>query len=84
MHLHEMAHAFALQYREGKPQRVGPPGDYRSYYTDAHLELVHRVWKREIDLFGFAFDEPRSAYMPRALTARVKASKYVLREDRLL
>jgi hypothetical protein len=84
MNLHEMAQAFGLRYREGKPQRVGPPGDYRSYYTDALADLVHRTWKREIDLFGFEFDEPRCRHTPPAMTARVKARKYVLRDDRLL
>jgi hypothetical protein len=83
MNLHEMAQVFGLRYREGKPQRVGPPGDYRSYYTDALADLVHLTWKREIDLFGFEFDEPRCGFMPAAMTARVKARKYVLRDDRL-
>jgi hypothetical protein len=84
MHLREMAHAFGLQYRHGEPQRVGPPGDYRSYYTDALADLVHRTWKREIELLGFRFDEPRSRYAPRELTQRVRAAKYVWRDDRLL
>lgn len=83
-HLVEMAGAFGLQYARGKPQRVGPPGDYRSHYTDALTDLVDRTWKREIDLFGFAFDKPRSRYAPRELTERAKAKKYVLRDDRLV
>jgi hypothetical protein len=83
-HLLKMTDAFGLQYSRGKPQRVGPPGDYRSYYTDALTDLVQRTWKREIDLFGFAFDEPRSRYTPLELTQRAKARKYVLRDDQLL
>ena len=83
-HLQEMAHAFELGYRHGEPQRVGPSGDYRSYYTDALADLVSRTWKREIELFGFEFDEPRSRYTPREMTARVRAVTYVLRDDRLL
>lgn len=83
-HLLEMTGAFGLQYSRGKPQRVGPPGDYRSYYTDALADLVQRTWKREIDLFGFEFDEPRSRYTPLELTERAKARKYVLRSDELL
>ena len=82
-HLHAMADAFGLQYRHGKPQRVGPPGDYRSYYTDALTDLVQRTWQREIDLFGFEFDEPRSRYTPLELAERTRAMKYVLRADRL-
>ena len=82
-HLHAMVEAFGLQYRHGKPQRVGPPGDYRSYYTDELTDLVHRTWKREIDLFGFEFDRPRSRYTPRELTERVRAKKYVLAADEL-
>jgi len=58
-HLHAMVEAFGLQYRHGKPQRVGPPGDYRTYYTDELTDLVYRTWKREIDLFGFEFDKLR-------------------------
>ena len=84
LHLHEMAHAFGLEYRHGKPQRVGPPGDYRSYYTDELTDLVYRTWKREIDLFGFAFEEPRSRYSPLEITRRARAMKYVLRSDRLI
>jgi hypothetical protein len=82
-HLQEMADAFGLGYRQGLPQRVGPAGDYRSYYTDALADLVGRTWKREIDLFGFDFDEPRCRYSPREMAARVKAMKYVLRNDEL-
>ncbi len=83
VHLQEMAHVFGLEYRHGEPQRVGPPGDYRSYYTDELTELVYRTWKREIDLFGFEFDKPRSRYSPREIAARARAMKYVLRSDRL-
>jgi len=83
-HLLAMAGASGLHYRHGKPQRVGPPGDYRSYYTDALTDLVHRTWRREIDLFGFDFDKPRSRYTPLELTERAKTVKYVLRDDQLL
>ena len=79
-----MADAFGLQYSRGKPQRVGPPGDYRSYYTDELTDLVHRTWKREIDLFGFEFDKPRSRYTPFELTERARAVKYVLAADQLV
>lgn len=83
-HLQEMAHAFGLGYRQGEPQRVGPPGDYRPYYTDGLADLVYRTWKREIDLFGFEFDEPNARYTARELTARVRSVKYVLRSDELI
>src|SRR5262249_16763293 len=83
-HLVEMADAFGFQYRRGKPQRVGPPGHYRSYYSDELTDLVHRTWKREIDLFGFEFDEPRTRYSPRELTERTHARKYALATDRLV
>jgi hypothetical protein len=82
-HLHEMAHAFGLGYRHGEPQRVGPPGDYRRYYTDGLADLVYRTWKREIDLFGFEFDEPSARYTARDMTERVRSMKYVLRSDEL-
>jgi hypothetical protein len=83
-HLHAMVEAFGLQYRPGKPQRIGPPGDYRSYYTDELTDLVYRTWKREIDLFGFEFDKPRSRFNPLELTERARAMKYVLATDQLL
>lgn len=83
-HLLEMANAFGLHYRQGRPQRVGPLGDYRSYYTEELTDLVHRTWKREIDLFGFEFEKPRSRYAPRELTERTQAKKYVLAADQLV
>ena len=82
-HLHAMVEAFGLQYRHGKPQRVGPPGDYRTYYTDELTDLVYRTWKREIDLFGFEFDKPRTRYTPLELTERTRAMKYALAADQL-
>jgi hypothetical protein len=84
VHLHAMAAAFRLGYRPGKPQRVGPAGDYRSYYTDALADLVDRTWKREIELFGFEFDESRCRYSPLEMAERVGAVRYVLRSDQLM
>jgi hypothetical protein len=84
VHLHEMAEAFGLGYRQGKPQRIGPAGDYRSYYTDELADLVDRTWKREIELLGFALDEPHCRYSPLEMAARVRAMKYVLRNDQFI
>jgi len=39
---------------------------------------------REIELFGFAFDEPRSRYAPREMRERVTATKYVWKDDQIL
>ena len=84
LHLHDMANALGLGYRDGKPQRVGPPVDYRSYYTDGLADLVWRTWKKELELFGFEFDQARSRYAPCELVKRVNAMKYVLRTDQLV
>jgi hypothetical protein len=82
--LRDMAQYFAIGYRAGKPQREGPRADYRSYYSDALVDLVSETWRREIALFGFNFDEPGSRYSPLELALRVKASRYVLRNDRFV
>jgi hypothetical protein len=83
-HLHAMAQALGMEYRQGEPQRIGPPGDYRPYYTDELADLVRRTWKREIELFGFEFDQPRSRYSPVEMTQRTRAMNYVLRNDQLI
>ena len=82
--LREMAQYFGLGHRAGKPQRQGPRTDYRSYYSDALIDLVSETWKREIALFGFTFNEPRSRYSPLELTQRVRSARYVLRDDRFV
>lgn len=33
-------------------------GDYRTYYTDATAETVGRVFKKDVDYFGYRFDDP--------------------------
>ncbi|HEY4403365.1 MAG TPA: hypothetical protein VGN55_01835 [Xanthobacteraceae bacterium] len=82
--LRAMAQNFGLEFRAGKPQRQGPGNDYRSYYSDALADLVSKTWKREIELFGFGFDLPQSKYTPIELADRVRAVRYVWREDQLL
>jgi hypothetical protein len=82
--LREMARYFGLGFRAGRPQRVGPRTDYRSYYTNALADIVASTWSREIELFGFKFDEPQSRYAPLELVERVRKARYVLRDDRLI
>ena len=42
-------------------QRVGKRDkDYRKYYTDELIDLVYTTWKREFDLYGYSFDDPKS------------------------
>jgi hypothetical protein len=82
--LSAMAHHFGLIFRPGKPQRQGPCADYRSYYTDRLADIVIKTWNRELNLFGFDFDRPESKYTPLELAARVKAARYILRDDRMI
>jgi hypothetical protein len=82
--LREMAQYFGLGLRTGKSQREGLRTDYRSYYTDALADIVSKTWRREIDLFGFTFDEPQSRYTPLELAERTRSTRYVLRDDRFV
>jgi hypothetical protein len=82
--LHAMAQHLGLDFRRGKPQRVGPRSDYRTHYTDALAEIVSRTWGREFELLGFEFDHPGSKYSPLELAQRVRSARYVLRDDRLV
>jgi hypothetical protein len=82
--LRAMARHFELDFRGGRPQRVGPRTDYRTHYTDALAEIVSKTWRRELELFGFEFDHPQSRYSPLELAQRVKNARYVLRDDRLV
>lgn len=82
--LRDMARHFGFELRAGKPQREGLRVDYRSFYTDALADLVSETWKREIDLFGFKFDDPRSKFTPTELAQRSRSVRYVLRDDRML
>ena len=82
--LRAMAQHFGLDFRCGRPQRVGPRTDYRTHYTDALAEIVSKTWRRELELFGFEFDHPQSKYSPLELAERVKSARYVLRDDRLV
>ena len=82
--LHAMAQHLGFDFHNGQPQRVGPRSDYRTHYTDALVEIVSRTWGRELELFGFEFDHPASKYSPLELAQRVRSSRYVLREDRLV
>ena len=82
--LREMARHFGFVFRAGKPQREGLPVDYRSFYTGALADLVFETWKREIELLGFSFDDPRSKFSPTELAQRIRSVRYVLRDDRML
>jgi hypothetical protein len=82
--LRAMAQHFEMDFRGGRPQRVGPRTDYRTHYTDALAEIVSKTWRREIELFGFEFDHPQSRYSPLELAQRVKSARYILRDDRLV
>jgi hypothetical protein len=82
--LRAMAQHFGLGHRAGRPQRVGLRTDYRSYYTDALADIVSKTWSREIELFGFTFDEPQSIYTPLELAERARSTRYVLRGDRFV
>jgi hypothetical protein len=81
--LRDMARHFGLAFRPGRPQREGLRVDYRSFYTDALADLACETWKRELDLFGFTFDDPRSKFTPIELAQRIKSVRYVLRDDRI-
>jgi len=58
--LARMAERLRIRYRRQKPQRVGRTDDYRTYYTDALIDLVNTTWARELDLFGYELDGRRA------------------------
>jgi hypothetical protein len=72
--LEEMARAWGLAYRRRERQRVGVKDDYRSYYTDALIDLVNHTWGREMKLFGFGWEksDPASAILGRSIPPQVK------------
>ena len=45
-----------IKYNPKQPQRVARTDDYRSYYTDELVNIVQRIWGRELRLFGYDFD----------------------------
>lgn len=40
------------------PKARAPRQDYRSLYTDETRELVARAYARDVELFGYSFDDP--------------------------
>ncbi len=82
--LHAMAQHFSVGLRAGKPQRGGLRVDYRRYYTDVLADIVSKTWSREIELFGFQFDQPQSRYSPLELAERARSTRYFLRDDRFV
>ncbi|MDP7423375.1 MAG: hypothetical protein QGH40_16005 [bacterium] len=54
--LGKLAEYYRCTYTRKERQRVGERKDYRSYYTDELIDLVHTTWRSEIKLLGFEFD----------------------------
>ena len=55
--LREMTEFLGLDYHRREPQRVEKHDDYRKYYDDSLIDLVYQTWGRELDLFGYNFDQ---------------------------
>ena len=48
--------------------------DYRSYYTDETAETVGKIFKKDIDFFGYTFDDPKPREFDRVIDhARVES-----------
>lgn len=86
--LSQFAEIYNLQYSKKNPQRVSrAKKDYRSYYTDDLIDLVNRIWERELSLYGYNFDGPisnRHIYYQKVSSFEKKALSYNLKNDRLL
>jgi hypothetical protein len=81
--LAELAQSFSLKYIQRDRQRSNGIKDYRAYYTDELVELVMSVWARELEIFGFGFDQ-LDAWAGREIALkRLQSAKYVWRSDRL-
>jgi len=85
--LTELAAQFGKQFIRRDRQRVGVHDDYRNYYTDSLIELVHKTWSRELSLLGYQFDGPNEPSTGLYLSVKPEVKKsirYLLDEDRLI
>lgn len=85
--LEEMAKRLKIKYRSGEKQRLGLHNDYRTYYNDELIDLVYKIWKKEIELFGSEFDKSvnEKAILKNTITEGQKTNiKYYWDKDLLL
>ncbi len=76
--LSNLAKNYGLIYQQKSRQRIGKHEDYRTYFTDDLVNLVFDTWKREINLYGFSFEEneEQNPTLPREITQEIKNSVY--------
>ena len=48
----------------------GVRGHYSNYYNDESVDLVRRLFRRDIELYGYDFEVDREFYRPRAVPVR--------------
>jgi len=75
------------KYTKKNKQKVGNRQDYRSYYTDELIELLEKVWYRELKMFGYNFDgfEKDHKLFNRKLSTEEKLKyRYDYRTDTLI
>jgi hypothetical protein len=84
--LEMLANKYNFPFARRERQRVGHGVDYRTYYTDELIDLVYKTWGRELDLFGYKFDEPKpgsNSYHQAIDTENKNRIRYFLESDEL-
>jgi len=85
--LEQYAGNLRAKYIQQDKQRLGKHKDYRSYYNDFLVDLVHQTWERELKLFGYNFEGLNldKAIIKKEVTKDIKKSlKYNWTDDILL
>jgi carbamoyltransferase len=88
--LRRFAEKYRLRYTRHAPQRQGrneEEQDYRRYYTDSLVSLVNQTWGREIELYGFDFEQVENSHavLDREVDPEIrKRIRYRLEDDVLV
>ena len=86
----QFAKKYNLKYTRKLKQRVGRSNDERNlndFYSDGMIDLVNNTWNKELNLYGFTYEEEirKSAIIPRIVDQKhKKAIKYDYWNDRLV
>jgi hypothetical protein len=55
--LQQLASKFKLYYKKRNKQKVSNRQNYQHYYNNRLVDIVSETWSREINLFGFSFED---------------------------
>jgi len=85
--LERMADKLKMNYQKKERQRVGGLTDFRRYYTDELIDIVYKIWGRELRLFGYSFDncDLDKAILKQEISREQKSGiKYSWEKDKLI